>query len=425
MIPLAERLPPETLALLRRAGGLAERAGMHAYLVGGVVRDALLGRPLRDVDVVVEGDAAVLASALVQDLGGRVRAHPAFGTAEVTLHGGARLDVATARTEHYARPGALPRVTPAGLAEDLFRRDFTINAMAVSLDGGRFGELLDPFGGRGDLRRRRIRVLHARSFLDDPTRAFRAVRFAARLDFTLAEETVRLLLAARHEDVFSRLSVARLARELEHLLAEPHLVEAVRSLASLRLLHVLHADLRLTRKTRGRLGRVEAVLAWARRQAGAPEARAWVVPLAVLLEPLPPTARRAALARAVLRADDRALLLTAPERAARLLARLRRAGKGDAALHAVCREETAEVLLLAMSLAAREGARRRLARYGTVLRHVRPDVNGRDLLRAGVPQGPRIAAGLAGALRAKLQGAGDREAQLAAALRAAGARSPS
>ncbi len=421
---LAERLPPDTVALLRRVGVLAQQARMHAYLVGGVVRDVLLGREVGDLDLVVEGDGAALAALLAREIGGRARTHPAFGTAVLEAPGERRIDLATARTEHYPKPGALPRVIPGGLRQDLFRRDFTINAMAVALDPERFGVLLDPFGGRSDLKLGRIRVLHGLSFLEDPTRAFRAVRFAARLDFALADETEHLLRVARREDAFSALSSARLGREMERLLSERRLVRAGRLLARLRLLEVLHPDLRLTAKGKARLERTEEVLAWARLQPEAPEARGWLVALAVLLDPLGPAARQGMLQRTVVRAGDRGLLLEAQARAARVLARLPRRWAGDAALHAACAEETPEVLLLAMVLAPREETRARLARGLTVLRNVRPDVTGRDLLRQGVPQGPGIAAGLRAALRAKLQGAEGKEAQLAAAVRAARGRAP-
>jgi tRNA nucleotidyltransferase (CCA-adding enzyme) len=417
---LAARLPAETWALLRRAGTLAVERGMHAYLVGGAVRDALLSLEVRDVDVVVEGDGPALARALAAEIAGRARAHEAFGTAALETPGGARLDLATARTEHYPRPGALPRVEPGGLRQDLFRRDFTINAMAVRLHPDHTGDLLDPFGGRQDLAHGRIRVLHGLSFLEDPTRAFRAIRFAARLHFSIAGETEHLLRVARREGAFARLSAARLSRELERLFSERRLVRAVRLLAGLRLLEVLHPAVRMTPRISARLERCEEALAWLRLEPGAPAVRGWLVPLAILLEPLPARARREALARALLRPADRALLQGAPERAALLIRRLTaRRGADDRALHEACRDEPAEVLLLAMAFAAREEVRRRLARFLTVLRTLRAEVTGRDLLRLGIPQGPRIAAGLRAALAAKLDGAQDREAQLRAALRAA------
>ena len=162
------------------------------YLVGGTVRDLLLGEPSFDVDIAVEGDAIALAEALAQALGGRVRTHRKFGTAAVFYGERGRVDVVTARTESYDAPAVLPSVEHAGIHDDLFRRDFTINAMAVSLREDDLGQLVDPFGGRTDLEARRIRVLHARSFVDDPTRIFRAVRYENRLGFRMDEETLRL-----------------------------------------------------------------------------------------------------------------------------------------------------------------------------------------------------------------------------------------
>lgn len=380
--------------------------------MGGVVRDVLLRLPPKDVDVVVEGDAASLARALARELRGRARVHGTFGTATVESAEGVRLDLATARTERYRRPGALPEVSAGDLGQDLFRRDFTVNAMAARLEPARFGQLVDPFGGRRDLKQRRLQVLHDLSFLDDPTRAFRAARLAARLDFEVAPPTRALLRAALREEVFARLSVVRLSREIERLLSEERPGAAVRRLADLHLLPVLHPDLRLSRRETASLDRMERVLA-----AGE---RPWLVPLAMLLGTLPPSARGEALARAVVRPADRALALEAPERAENLLARLSADGVAtDRALYEACREEPLPVLWLALGMATRDGPRRRLRRFLEVLRTARADVTGRDLLRHGVPQGPGIAAGLRAALAAKLEGALDKDAQLRAALRAA------
>jgi tRNA nucleotidyltransferase (CCA-adding enzyme) len=162
------------------------------YLVGGAVRDILLGRSTSDLDFVVEGDSGDAAAIAERIAPGHV-AHEQFGTASVDLDG-VRIDIAMARTETYPSPGALPEVHPATLAEDLGRRDFTINAMAVALDGA--GELIDPHGGEADLEAGLLRVLHERSFIDDPTRALRAARYAARFGFSLDPGTERLLRAA-------------------------------------------------------------------------------------------------------------------------------------------------------------------------------------------------------------------------------------
>ena len=162
------------------------------YLVGGTVRDILLGEPSFDVDIAVEGDAIAFAQSLAEALGGRMRAHDKFGTAVVLYGDDERIDVVTARTESYESPGALPTVAPGSIEDDLFRRDFTINAIAVSLRGDEKGRVVDPFAGRTDLEAGRIRVLHDRSFLDDPTRIFRAVRYENRYGFRMDEHTATL-----------------------------------------------------------------------------------------------------------------------------------------------------------------------------------------------------------------------------------------
>src|SRR5262249_60908715 len=189
---LAERLaqlPPATLSVLRAASETG--ADTEVYLVGGLVRDLLLARPatVGDLDLIVEGDHGDLARRLAARLGGRVREHPTFLTATVELPGRRRLDIATARRERYLRPGALPEVAAGSIREDLWRRDFSVNALAVRLRPEAWGELLDPTGGGEDLRRKEIRILHPLSFVEDPTRILRAGRFATRLDFRLEPAT--------------------------------------------------------------------------------------------------------------------------------------------------------------------------------------------------------------------------------------------
>jgi tRNA nucleotidyltransferase (CCA-adding enzyme) len=196
------------------------------FLVGGAVRDLLLGRPVRDVDLVVEGDAAAFARRLAERLGGSVRAHERFATATLERVRGRRLDVAATRRERYAGTGALPDVMPGvPIEEDLGRRDFSINALAIEL--GTKPRLVDLFGGRDDLRRGLVRILHAHSFIDDPTRILRAVRYAARLGLRLAPATRDRLVAALAEGALDRISADRLRRELRLILEEPERARAI------------------------------------------------------------------------------------------------------------------------------------------------------------------------------------------------------
>ena len=207
---------------------------MRSYLAGGVVRDLLLGRTVRDVDLVVEGDALGFARRLAVRLDAALRAHERFATATLSGRDRRRLDVAATRRERYLRSGALPEVTPgASIEQDLARRDFSINALALELS--RRPRLIDPFGGREDLRRGLVRILHERSFLDDPTRILRAVRYAARLGFALARATRERLVEAVAQGALGRISPDRLRREIRLLLEEP---ERRRALALMRRLGV-------------------------------------------------------------------------------------------------------------------------------------------------------------------------------------------
>ena len=218
-----DRLEGATGEVLRTTGRLGIEAGWRVAAVGGLVRDLLRGRLAaepRDLDLAVEGDGRLLARRLGRALGGRVREHESFLTATVTLPDGRRVDLATARRERYRRPGALPLVEPATLDEDLARRDFSVNALAVRVDESAWGQVLDPTGGLADLARGRIRILHPLSFVEDPTRIFRAGRFAERLGFRLEPATRRLLRAAAGLEVYAALSGDRLMAELEAILGE-------------------------------------------------------------------------------------------------------------------------------------------------------------------------------------------------------------
>jgi len=216
-------LPSEKQTLISRIAGQAASMNMPCYLVGGFVRDLLLGSPVNDLDVIVEGDAIQLGYALVKKYGGKLTPHHKFNTAiwHVTPDTSTldTIDLITARTETYARPGALPTVKPSTIEDDLRRRDFTINAMAVRMDGDHFGELLDPLNGQADLENKLIRVLHPRSFMDDPTRIFRSVRYEARYFFTLHPSSF-ILINPESLAVLNSLSGERIRHEFDLIFAE-------------------------------------------------------------------------------------------------------------------------------------------------------------------------------------------------------------
>ncbi len=257
---MAATFTEDEMGWLKELGAMGDKMGTPVLLVGGAVRDLLLRRPVKDVDFVAEGDAVALAQAWSERQGGRLRTHKEFGTAVCVCPGGRRWDFATARSEYYEAPAALPTVMHAALSQDLYRRDFTINSLALDLSPERFGEILDLFGGVRDVKSGQIRVMHGLSFVEDPTRAFRAARFAVTLGFKLPAETEGLLASALKQGIFRNLSPKRVLQEVIQMLGCPSPVEGLRMLEKYGLLKIFWPALRLSPKVLERLGRVQKVL---------------------------------------------------------------------------------------------------------------------------------------------------------------------
>jgi tRNA nucleotidyltransferase (CCA-adding enzyme) len=353
---------------------LAEAAGTTPlYLVGGAVRDLLLGRERSDVDVAVEGDALALA----RRLDGEASEHERFGTATVRLDG-LEVDLAGTREERYESPGALPEVRPASLAEDLARRDFTINAMAVPLAEPE--DLIDPHGGRADLDAGRLRVLHPGSFRDDPTRALRAARYSARFGLELEAETERMLRGAELGSV----SADRVEAELSRLAREAEWTRGFQLLGEWGLADVPDPEL---------MAAVRETLADPRWQGACP------LPSAMLIAGEVSAGAFSAPSDPL--REGRRIAATEPGPPSRLAAEARNAGP------------------LALVLARALGAEW-LDEFMDRWRNVRLEIDGEDLLDAGIPQGPAVGEGLSAALAAKLDGEVDgRDQELRTALRAA------
>ena len=415
--PPPDRIAHQLRAGLGRLAGLVDQVGqvadalsMPAYLVGGCVRDLLLGRPAKDVDIVVEGDAPSLAQALVRRFGGRSVVHSAFGTAHWETEQ-ATIDLASARVEWYEAPAALPRVHHAEIRRDLYRRDFTVNAMAISLSAESRGALLDPFGGFRDLRQGVLRVLHGLSFHDDPTRALRAARFAARFDFKLAPQTLGLLRAARRGGVLDALGKERLGAELDRILSELEVVQALRLLREWELLDLLHPRLNGAAPF---LDRIASVAAATQRMSGlnpeAPPIRQADALWMVLAEEVPVEAR-GALARLV--PGDRSATrrwLTGPEHVARQLAATWRAQTPSAAARALEGLDAVE-LTHALGSARSPRAEEWLLWWAHTGQHVRTAVHGATLLATGAKPGPAMGRALRAAQDAAWDGL-DADAQL-------------
>jgi tRNA nucleotidyltransferase (CCA-adding enzyme) len=395
------RVLPGADRLLPAFDGLAA-----AWLVGGAVRDLLLGATSVDLDIAIEGDARDVARAVAARLGGAAVEHERFGTATVKAEG-LTVDLASTRRETYAQPGALPDVEAAPLDDDLARRDFTINAMAASLAPDRLGEVRDPHGGRADLEAGVIRVLHPGSFIDDPTRLLRAVRYESRLGFRMDPETERLAREAIAAGAPSTVSGARIRDELLDLLAEPAVAASVARLQDLALDRALSpllgdarpdevADAAEAAEARGGQRRFAALAAMV---APDPEDLAgWVEDLH-------------------LRAEDRDAVLHAARKGPQLVRSLE-ATLPDSALHALLHCELPETLGVAVALGARQAP---IDRYLEHLSGARLEITGDDLRAAGIPEGPAIGRALRETLKRKLDGEVDgRENELALAVRLAG-----
>ena len=373
-----------------------------AYLVGGAVRDLVRGAVPNDIDIAVEGDARSVGRAVAERLGSDAREYERFGTATVVTPG-TSYNFATTRQEAYDSPGDLPRVSPAALPDDLRRRDFSINAMAVGLTGDDLGHLYDPTGGMADMEARLVRVLHDRSFLDDPTRLLRAVRYAVRLGFALDPETERLAREAVAADALSTVSGARIRDELMDLLGELDAPAAIKRLRELEIHTGLHPE----------LDPDPDLLASASLGAVAIGADRGIAALAALIEEAPEKLDLW-LADLHLPAEERDAAARAARVAPRLAAALREREHSPSELRGLLGGEPPEALALALALRAPSEP---ILRWVSELRPVALEISGADLLAEGVPQGPAVGRALDETLNRKLDGlVSGRDAELETAL---------
>lgn len=382
-------------ALIERVAEEASRRGLPLYAVGGLPRDLWLGRQPTDLDLVVEGDAIELGRALVARYGGRLTSHAKFGTAKWDLRGsqllgsrpgddlhprdhpGRSLDLVSARNESYRHPAALPTVQGGTIRDDVRRRDFTINTLAVRLDGPRFGEVMDDFGAIDDLQHRLIRVLHASSFIDDPTRMYRAVRYEQRFAFTIADETLRLMPGAM--GYVERLSGQRIRHELDLILDEPEASTMLSRMARLNLLQPIHPSLPHSRGAIDRVkkGAVDAPVGpfhCSRRDLS------WMLWLLDL-----PQVEAASIVQRLRMTKAEALEITAAGELYRAADSLTHQRPSTATAFL---DKYPAAAIYAVSLAVKDRQRRALRAYLGAWNAMRPKTTGSDLKRLGLRPGP-------------------------------------
>lgn len=383
-------LHPDWLRRLRTVSDVADRFDLRAYMVGGSVRDLILGLQIRDLDIMVVGATSEFADTVADALGGQVTVRSQFNTFAIDVDG-ERLDLTMARREVYEYPGALPSISPGSVADDLARRDFTINAMAVSINAASWGDMHDPFDGQADLRRRSVRVLHPLSFADDATRMFRAVRYASRLGFALEPETERLLRC--HIPHLDAISGVRLFHELEHIFCEDKPSAALDLANRLGIMDAVLPNLMAD------TGSLTAV----RRLDGALQENRSALILALLAYYAPERQHEALISRLSLD-SYRASVVRSVRELKQRMTELSRTDLRRSQIHRMLSPYDHTAIDGCVIATTGTLVSERLRLFLTVLRHEKPILNGNDLMSMGVPQSPRIGELLNLLLNARLDG---------------------
>ncbi len=417
------RLPQKTLDFLKTAGELGADLGWEVYAVGGFVRDIMLSRPNYDLDLVVEGDGIAYARKLVGKLGGRVKAHTKFKTAVAILDDGQRVDVATARLEYYEYPAALPTVELSSIKMDLYRRDFTINALALRLNPGRFGQLVDFFGAEQDIKNKAIRVLHSLSFVEDPTRILRAIRFERRFDFQIGGQTLRLVKNALSLDLFNKLSGTRIMHELQLIMAEENPLACLNRMQELGIMEAIHPLLKLANDRVQVLMELVKVNNWYKLLFLEPQAVPWKLYLLGLTMGIKRDQISQVTSRLRFTAKEERDFLQLRDMIGEALMRLmswREETSKLSRLYAILHPIPVEGVLFLMARSRKEHIRRNISQYLTRLRHVEIEVSGADLQELGLAPGPVYTVILEKIMEARIDGRAEtRAAQLGLAQRLA------
>jgi tRNA nucleotidyltransferase (CCA-adding enzyme) len=407
-------LPKKLLRLIKLIDNIAHENDCHAFLVGGFVRDILLGVKNLDLDIVVEGETINVVKALVARTGGSFIRHKRFGTATAVLpwpvklkHGRinkVKIDFATARKECYEKPAALPTVEFSTVKEDLSRRDFTINAMAVVISTRNFGQLIDFFGGQKDLAHKRIRVLHEASFIDDPTRIFRAVRFEQRFNFRIEPHTERLIREALKRKMLDKTEKQRLRDELMLILNEDEPKKMLRRMETLGELKFIHPRLHFTKKTERFFDEIRETISWFRLAYFHKRSiDGWLIYLIALLSALSKDEIKKVCEGFVFKHSERLRLLSYKTDGPKISSFLKRPGKiPPSQIYRRLEPLSYEVILAIMAKSQSRLAKKRIADFLTRDNGAKLQIKGRDLEAMGLKAGPGFKKILTAALYAKL-----------------------
>lgn len=402
---MTEVLSRDIILLLQTLGEAAQETGCRAYAVGGFVRDLLLHIKNLDLDVVIEGDGLAYAKKLGKKLGGKVRTHEKFGTAVVKLPNGLKIDVATARLEYYEYPAAMPTVELSSIKLDLYRRDFTINAMAIHLNPDTFGTLVDFFNCQNDLKDQQIRILHNLSFVEDPTRIFRAIRFEQRMGFTIGKHTEKLIKNAVKMELFDRFFGHRFFNELIFILSEENPLPAISRMADFGLLRFLHPTLRIDPKLSTILEQTRQALAWHRLLYRDEPCRQWIVYLLALMTNLPVRELEVFCDRFEVPLRHRQFLLREKASVARIAQIMKRSmPETPSGLYHLLKNLSQEGLLHLMGIMKKKACKKAISSYVTDWSNMKLEIDGHDLEKMGYRAGPLYGTILRRLLDARLDG---------------------
>lgn len=389
---MEEQIPKWIIQALKIAGEVADERGEDVYLVGGAVRDLLLRRSNLDIDLVLEGDGIAFTKELAAKFkGSRVKGHEAFGTAQLIFENEFKMDVATARYEYYSGPGALPTVETSSIKRDLYRRDFTMNMLAVGLNPGKFGQVLDFFGGARDTKDRVIRVLNNLSFVEDPTRILRAVRFSCRFNFTIGKHTTSLMKTAIKMKVFDRVEGRRLLNEFIHIFEENNPIPNIAMMEEFGIGAAIHPALTIHNSDMDLMEEISRVMAWRRYSYEQDNIQTWVVYFMAMTD----SASDKDLGGVLVRLGVPG---AAPEKIVRERINGRKAlamfarGRVDrpSAVYTALEKLSIETLLYMMAKTEQERTARNISEYLGRLRHVKPLITGRELIDMGYKPGPKF-----------------------------------
>jgi tRNA nucleotidyltransferase (CCA-adding enzyme) len=402
---IVEVLNKEVIILLRTIGEVAEENGYTVYAVGGFVRDLLLRIKNLDLDIVVEGDGISFDKKLAEFFGGAVRIHEKFSTALVIMPDGFNIDVATARLEYYEYPAAMPTVELSSLKLDLYRRDFTINAMAINLNPEKFGTLVDFFNCQTDIKERRIRILHNLSFVEDPTRIFRAIRFEQRMGFTIGKHTEKLLTNAVKMNLFNRFFGNRCFTELKLIFSEENPIPAIRRMAEFDLLKFILPGLKFDKRMEKNLNEIQRAIAWYKLLYLDEPLQQWLVYLFAILADSTYSELKVFCMKFEFPERHKKGLLKEKEATDKILKELGRSRRlTNSEIYWLLQERSHESLLYLIAMARKKTAKKAVSHFVTHLRHYKTHVHGADLKKMGYRSGPIYKTILNHLLEAKLDG---------------------